>query len=84
MKSLRITPINLLTAALISWWIWDGMDGMLAGSKVWVLGLLLLFLVIADQYFRVFIKTIERVWLIQIVFLVLVGAVAFLIRSWLI
>jgi hypothetical protein len=48
-----------------------------------MLAVLVVVLVAADQYFRVFFKVTERIWLIEIVFLVLVGAAALLLRWWL-
>jgi hypothetical protein len=83
MRSLRITPINIATAAVLLWLAVSLWEGSLKWSNGIMLAVLVVVLVAADQYFRVFFKVTERIWLIEIVFLVLVGAAALLLRWWL-
>ncbi len=83
MKKLRITPLNLAMAGLLTWLLWQIWYEDFAWSKGFYVVLLLVILVSADQYFRVFFKNIQKVWLIEIVFLVLVFLVAWVLKWWL-
>lgn len=79
MRSIRFTPLNLVVAGLLVYLALEWMDGNL---RLWpALGLLVLMLVLVltDQFFRVLLKKLSRVWLIEGVFVVLA-----LIAIWLI
>lgn len=82
MKSLRITPINVVLAALLTWVVWQIIDDKLLLSRILWLLLLFIVLVVADQIFRVLIKNISKIWLIEGVFIVLVVAVLWILSSW--
>lgn len=83
MKNLRITPLNLAMAGLLTWLLWQIWLGDFAWSKGFYALLLLVILMSADQYFRIFFKNIQKVWLIEMVFLVLVFVVTWVLKGWL-
>lgn len=83
MRSLRITPINIATATILSWFGLSVWEANMTWSNGIMFAILIIVLIVSDQYFRVFFKGTERIWLIEIVFLVLVGAAALLLRWWL-
>lgn len=71
LRSIRFTPLNLAVAGLLVYLGLKWMDGNLG---VWLaLGLfvLMLILIFTDQFFRVLLKKLSRVWLIEGVFVVL-------------
>lgn len=79
---MRITPINVVLAALLTWVVWQIIDDKLLLSRILWLLLLFIVLVVADQIFRVLIKNISKIWLIEGVFIVLVVAVLWILSSW--
>lgn len=71
LRSIRFTPLNLAVAGLLVYLGLEWMDGNLG---IWLaLGLLVLMVVLifTDQFFRVLLKKLSRVWLIEGVFVVL-------------
>lgn len=79
---MRITPINIILAGLLTWIVWQIIEGEV--SVAGTLWLLLLFVVLAtaDQIFRILLKSIRKIWLIEGTFILLVIAVLWIIRSW--
>lgn len=65
---LRITPINLLCAGLLTHAVWKIYynSGNLK-FLVWTLLLLLVF-ILADQLFRVFLRDLRKIWLFELGF----------------
>ena len=82
MKQVRITPISLIMAAMITWVLWEVIDGDFLTSQLVYLIPLFIILVAADQIARVAIKDLRRVWIIELVFAAAVFAVAWIVRIW--
>lgn len=82
MKQVRITPISLIMAAMITWVLWEVIDGEFLTSQLVYLIPLFIILVAADQIARVAIKDLRRVWIIELVFAAAVFAVAWIVRIW--
>ena len=82
MKQVRITPLNIASALLLTWLLWQILDDEVGiGAIGWFL-LLLLVLVTADQFFRLMLRTLKRVWIAEGIFVVLVVLVIWVIRVW--
>lgn len=82
MSKLRITPLNIVSALLLTWllwWIWE--DDYTIAAIGWIL-LLLLAVVLTDQFFRLMLRSLKRVWMVEGVFVVLVVVVIWVIRVW--
>jgi len=75
----RITPLNIITAALLIWLgygLWDDTIGLSGG--LWIL-LLIVLVFIADQIFRMLLGNLRRIWIVQMIFIAITIAVAFAI-----
>ncbi|WP_345231802.1 hypothetical protein [Olivibacter ginsenosidimutans] len=68
MRNLRITPLNIVCAVWLAWLFGQ----VLLSSLEWKVGLmsflLVMVMVVADQFFRFFFRTMKRVWLTEIGF----------------
>lgn len=84
MKQVRITPISLVMAGLLTWLLWEFWDGSYRWGQMLYILLLLIILVGADQVVRVLVRDIRRIWIIELVFLVAVVLVAWIVKLWLI
>ncbi|WP_118195785.1 hypothetical protein [Albibacterium indicum] len=73
----KITPLNIVVAILIVWAISELVDGALVGSQLIWIGVLAVIIIVVDIMFRMMLDTPKRIWLIQLVFLVLTLIVAF-------
>lgn len=83
MKKVKITPLILAIAALLSWLLWQVWFAELSWSAGLFVLLLFVILVAADQYFRLLYRQIQKLWLIEGVFLVLVFVIAWLLNRYL-
>lgn len=82
MSKLRITPLNIASALILTWLLWQVLYSDLGfGGIGWIL-LLLVAVVFADQFFRVTLKSLKRVWLAQGIFLLFVVLALLVIRVW--
>lgn len=82
MKQLRITPLNIVSALLVTWMLWQIMDEAIGmGIIGWFL-LLLLVLVGADQFFRLMLGSLKRVWMAEGVFLLFVVLAIWILNVW--
>ncbi|HWK99634.1 MAG TPA: hypothetical protein VNQ55_06795 [Parapedobacter sp.] len=82
MKRLRVTPLNIASALVLAALLWQVMDHALGmGTIGWFL-LLLLVMVVADQIFRLMLRSLKRVWIAEAVFLVFVVLGLWLLRLW--
>ncbi|SEK31337.1 hypothetical protein [Parapedobacter koreensis] len=82
MRSLRITPLNIASALLMTWLLWQLVAGEIGmGTIGWFL-LLLLILVAADQFFRLMLRSIKRVWMAESVFVVFVVLAIWIMNVW--
>lgn len=82
MKKVKITPLVLAIALLLSWLLWQVWFAELSWSQGLFVLLLFVILVAADQYFRLLYRQIQKLWLIEGVFLVLVFVVAWLLNRY--
>ncbi|HLW49516.1 MAG TPA: hypothetical protein VKZ78_00970 [Sphingobacteriaceae bacterium] len=82
MKKVKITPLVLAIAVLLSWLLWQVWFAELSWSQGLFVLLLFVILVAADQYFRLLYRQIQKLWLIEGVFLVLVFVVAWLLNRY--
>ncbi|MFB5944408.1 hypothetical protein [Albibacterium profundi] len=73
----KITPLNIVVAILIVWAVSGLMDGAIASSQLIWIGLLVVLVILVDIMFRMMLKTPKRLWMIQLLFLVLTVIVAF-------
>jgi hypothetical protein len=75
----RITPLNILTAALLIWIGFGLLDNTLGLSQaLWVL-LLVVLVFIGDQVFRMLLGDLKRIWIVQMIFIASTVATAFAI-----
>jgi len=82
MKRLRVTPLNIASALVLAALLWQVMDRAVGmGTIGWFL-LLLLILVVADQIFRLMLRSLKRVWIAEGIFLVFVVLGLWLLRLW--
>jgi len=73
MKKLRITPLNIASALLMTWLLWQVIASKVGISTVGWIFLLLLVLVITDQFFRLLLRSLKRVWIAEGIFVVFVA-----------
>ncbi len=82
MRALRITPLNIASAILAAGLAWRALEDKISmGTIGWFL-LLLLVLVIADQFFRLMLRSLKRIWLAEGIFVLLVVLVIGVLRLW--
>ena len=82
MKQLRITPLNIASAGLLAALLWQVMDGDAGLATIgWIL-LLLLVMVAADQFFRLMLRNLKRVWIAEGVFVVFVMLAIWMLKLW--
>jgi len=81
-KNMRITPLNIASALLLTAMLWQLLtdENRFAGIG-WFL-LLLLVLVVADQFFRLLLRGMRRIWIAEAGFIILVVVVIWIIRIW--
>jgi hypothetical protein len=80
MSIMRVTPLNIGCALLLAWIMWEILFNSVNWKTTLLSIILLLVLVIADQVFRFFFKTIKRIWLIELGFVVFTLLVIWIIR----
>lgn len=80
MKNLRLTPLNIVCAFLSVWILWRAFVDRLVWEKVALGILLIVILLVADQFFRLFFQKIRRVWLVEIGFTAFTVLLIWLIR----
>ena len=79
---MRVTPLNIASALVLAGLLWQVMDNTVEmGTIGWFL-LLLLLLVVADQFFRLMLRSLKRVWIAEGIFLVFVVLGLWLLRLW--
>ena len=82
MRRLRVTPLNIASALLLAGLLWRVVDDQIGWSTIGWFFLLLLILVIADQFFRLMLRNLKRVWIAEGVFLVFVMLVIWVLKLW--
>lgn len=84
MGIMRVTPINLLIAAGLTWVLWSGWDEVQKHVDGTYFILLLLVLVLADLAARIAVRDLKRIWILESVFVLAVVAVAWIVQLWMI
>jgi len=82
MKKLRITPLNIASAVLVTWLLWRMIAGEIGGISVTWIFVLLLVLVAADQFFRILLRNLKRVWIAEGIFVVFVVLAIWILNVW--
>jgi hypothetical protein len=82
MKRLRITPLNIASAVLVTWLLSRFMQDSAEWSTAGWFLLLLLMLVAADQIFRLTLRNLKRVWMAESIFLVFVVISIWILKVW--
>lgn len=82
MRRLRVTPLNIASALLLAGLLWRVVDDQIGWGTIGWFFLLLLILVIADQFFRLMLRNLKRVWIAEAVFLVFVVLVIWVLKLW--
>ncbi len=82
MKKLRITPLNIASALLMTWLLWQVIASKVGISTVGWIFLLLLVLVITDQFFRLLLRSLKRVWIVEGIFVVFVALAIWILNVW--
>lgn len=71
MRSLRISLLNVVAAAVLFWLGSAIIDKTISlGTAIWTVILILLILVV-DQFFRMMLRSLSRVWLVEAIFIIL-------------
>lgn len=71
MKSVRISLLNIVAAALLFWIGSSLIDKTITSKTVlWTVVLIVLILIV-DQFFRMMLGSLKRVWLVETIFLVI-------------
>ena len=75
----RVTPLNIITAALLIWLGYGLLDDTIGFSGVLWIILLIVLVFIGDQVFRMLLGSLRRIWIVQMIFIAITVAVAFAI-----
>lgn len=82
MKQLRVTPLNIASAGLLTWMLWKILNDDYKWSVlIWML-LLLVFVIVGDQFFRVMLKSLKRIWIVEGIFVIFVVLTIWLLQVW--
>lgn len=82
MKRLRITPLNIASALLMTWLLWQFItDTVGIGTIGWIF-LLLMVLIVTDQFFRLLLRSLKRVWIAEGIFVVFVVLAIWIVNVW--
>ncbi len=82
MKRLRVTPLNIASALVLAGLLWQVMDNAIGMGRIGWFLLLLLVMVVADQFFRFMLGSLKRVWIAEGAFLIFVVLAVWLLRLW--
>lgn len=76
---MRITPLNLVTALLLAWVGYSLLFEHMAVSIWLILGWVIVML-IADQFFRLRLKNLRRIWIAEILFIIFAAVLVLLFK----
>ncbi len=77
---MKLTPLNIALASVLVWTLSENKEtDEPLFSWYWLL-LLVVVLALVDLLFRMWFKNLKRLWIVQCVFLVLVGIIVVLIK----
>lgn len=79
---MRITPLNIASALVLAGLLWQVMDNAIGMGRIGWFLLLLLVMVVADQFFRFMLGSLKRVWIAEGAFLIFVVLAVWLLRLW--
>ncbi|WP_262249324.1 hypothetical protein [Parapedobacter soli] len=82
MKRLRVTPLNIASALVLAGLLWQIVDNAAGMGTIGWFFLLLLVMVIADQFFRLMLRNLKRVWIVESIFLVFMVLVIWILKLW--
>lgn len=82
MKKLRITPLNIASALLMTWLLAQVITSAIAIGTIGWIFLLLLVLVVADQFFRLLLRSLKRIWIAEGIFVVFVVLAIWILKAW--
>ena len=80
MKRLRVTPLNIASALVLAGLLWQIIGNAAGMGTIGWFFLLLLVMVIADQFFRLMLRNLKRVWIAEGIFLVFVVLAVWLLK----
>ena len=72
----RVTPLNILTAFMLIFMGLRLIDRTLEGRHAWWLLLAVIISLVADQYSRVALVTLRKIWMAQLVLIALGAGIA--------
>lgn len=78
----RITPLNIAAGLLLTWTLWQLIAGDSGVAGIGWFLLFLLLIVVADQFFRLMLGRLKRVWIAEAIFIVMVAVVIWIIQIW--
>lgn len=82
MKRLRVTPLNIASALVLAGLLWQIVDNTVGMGTIGWFFLLLLVMVITDQFFRLMLRNLKRVWIVESIFLVFMVLVIWILKLW--
>jgi len=72
---MKLTPLNIVLACVLTWIISElGSEQLLL--PWWQVTLLIGSILLADILFRVFVKDIKKLWILEMVFVLITGILA--------
>jgi len=75
----RVTPLNIVTSLILIWLGFNIIDDTGSWNKI-ILGLVMLVIsLVADQLIRVAVGSLNRIWLVQMLFIAITVIAAFVI-----
>ncbi|CAM3785660.1 hypothetical protein [Sphingobacterium prati] len=77
---MRFTPLNIASACLVAWFVMENPNDEKALFTWGAFIALMLLLTIVDILFRVLLKDNKRMWMLQLVFLVVVCVVSLIVK----
>lgn len=81
MKNLRVSPLNIATAAIVFWFGAALLNKSVSFSTAVWIAVLIIVVVVVDQFFRMMVGNLTRIWLVETIFIVLVLVVIWLLRN---
>ena len=71
MKSLRIRLLNIVAAVILLWLGSGILDKSIGGSTIIYTLILVILILVVDQFFRMMLGSLKRIWLVETIFLIL-------------
>ncbi|TJZ61222.1 hypothetical protein FAZ15_08455 [Sphingobacterium olei] len=77
---MKLTPLNITLACILVWFISEmNADTEMLFSWGWLITLIAVLLLV-DVFFRLVIKDLQRIWFLQIGFILVVGIVMVILK----